>query len=283
MTKARLLVLAAVVVVVAAAIVVLAGGRLPWSDVSSSGGCDIPESVSGVSAPAVSAPGGGGVRVVEQGFTQDPNSAVSLGAVLENTGSSVAYRTQVAFRLFDASHMESPEAGAAKLTVEIPVILPGQRIGTGAGTYRGSARVASLEVGLGTTTWVPRDAVGHSYSPVTAAYLRTARFNSRIPTAVDVHYQETSANCRSLDNRGTAVVFRDLTGKVVGGDVGSPDTPIMFRDEQGNDLGGETRRPPSPSCSRGGRETWIVPPRGEPATADDARTAIYPYCDLSGR
>jgi hypothetical protein len=282
MTKVRPLVLIAVVVLVAAVTVVLAGGRLPWSDDSSSGGCDIPDRVSGVSASAVSAPGGGGVRVVEQGFTQDPNSAVSLGAVLENTGSSIAYRTQVAFRLFDASHSELPEAGPTKLTVEIPVILPGQRIGTGSGTYSANVQVASIEVGFGVTTWVPRDAVGHSFSPVTATYLRTARFNPRIPTSVDVHYQETSANCRSLDNRTTAVVFRDATGKVVGGDVTSPDTPIIFRDEQGNDLGGEKKRPPSPSCSQGERETWIVPPRGEPVTADDARTTIYPYCDLSG-
>jgi hypothetical protein len=40
------------------------------------------------------------------------------------------------------------------------------------------------------------------------------------------------------------VVFRDATGKVVGGDVTSSDTPIIFRDEQGNDLGGEKQRPP---------------------------------------
>jgi hypothetical protein len=157
-----------VVVVIAAVTVVLAGGRLPWSDDSSSGACDIPDRVSGMSASAVSAPGGGGVQVVEQGFTQDPNSAVSLGAVLENTGSSIAYRTQVAFRLFDASHSELPEAGPTKLTVEIPVILPGQRIGTGSGTYSANVQVASIEVGLGATTWVPRDAVGHSFSPVTA-------------------------------------------------------------------------------------------------------------------
>lgn len=282
MTKVRPLVLVAVVIVLAAVTVVLAGGRLPWNDDSSSGDCDIPAKVSGQPASAASAPGGGGVRVVEQGFTQDPNSTVSLGAVLENTSSSVAYRTQVTFRLFDASHTELPEAGTTQLTVEIPVILPGQRIGTGSGTYRGTVRVASIDVGLGATTWVPRDAVGHTFSPVTATYLRTVRFNPRIPTSVDIHYKETSANCRSLDNRLTAVVFRDATGKVVGGDVASPDTPIIFRDEQGNDLGGEKRLPSSLSCSQGERETWIVPPRGEPATADDARTAIYPYCDLSG-
>jgi hypothetical protein len=208
---------------------------------------------------------------------------VSLGAVLENTGNSVAYRTQVKFKLFDASHTELPETGSVKSTAEIPIILPGQRIGAGMGTYWSEVRVASIEIVAGATTWVPRDAVGHSFSPVGATYLRTARFDPRIPTSVDIHYREMSANCRSLDNRGTAVVFRDSTGKVVGGDIGTPDTPIMFRDEHGDDLGGETQRPPTWSCSQGERETWIVPPRGEPATADDdARSALYPYCDLAG-
>jgi len=282
MIRARMLVLGAVVAAALAGIVVLAGGTLPWTEGSSSPDCDIPETVSGTAASAASAPGGGGVKVVEQGFTQEPNSAVSIGAVLENTGGVVAYRTQVTFKLFDAAHTELPDAGKPGLTVEIPVILPGQRIGTGSGAYRGTP-VASVEVGLGMTTWQPRDTFGKAFSPVTAGYLRTARFNPRIPTSVDIHYREVSSNCRSLDNRLTAVVFRDAAGKIVGGDVAAPDTPIIFRDEHGKDLGGDWQRPASPSCSQGERETWIVPPGGEPPTADDARTTIFPYCDIAVR
>ncbi|HWD04476.1 MAG TPA: hypothetical protein VG674_18705 [Amycolatopsis sp.] len=274
MTKAKLAVIVAVVVLVVAAIVGIAGGRLPWAGGSAGDRCDIPDKVSGELA------GVGAVSVVEQGFTQDQNGAVSVGAVLANTGKDVAYHTKVTFRLFDGSHTELPEAGGSPLTVEVPVIMPGQRIGTGEGTYRSKTKVASVEIGIGSVTWVPQDAVG-GFSPVTAKYVRTARFNPRIPTSVDIHYLETSTNCRDLDSRTTAVLFRDTAGKLVGGGVASPDTPIVFRDEQGHDLGGETQRPATPSCARGQRETWIVPPTGGPSTADDTRTEIYPYCDFS--
>jgi hypothetical protein len=272
MTRIRPLVYVAVVIVLAAVVVILARGRLPWSDARPAG-CDIPDRVSGQSGPAK------GIRVAEQGFTQDPaTGVVQLGAVLENTDDRVAYRTTVTFRLFDATHKELPESGAPLVTT-VPILLPGQRIGAGTGTYRGDVRVTSVEITPGTTTWLARSAVG-SFRPVLATYERTARFNPRIPTSVDIHYREKSSNCRDLTSLTTAALFRDPTGKLVGGGQGSPDTPIIFRDEQGNDLGGEPHRPPTPSCSPGERETWIVPPTGAPTTATDTRTELYPYCDL---
>ncbi|MFL6122295.1 MAG: hypothetical protein ACJ73U_22080, partial [Actinophytocola sp.] len=162
-----------------------------------------------------------------------------------------------------------------------PVLLPGARIGAGTGVVRTSTRVASVEVVPGTTTWLPETAVG-AYSPVTARHVVTKRFNPALPATVDIHYRETSPNCRALVNRTTAVVFRNAAGAVVGGGRAAPDVPIVFRDTHGKDLGGDWRRPSSPSCSPGDRETWIVPPAGQPATAVDARTETYPYCDLSG-
>ena len=168
MTKVGPLVSVGVVVVLAAGVVVLAGGRLPWTSDSPGNTCDIPDRVSGQPGSAASAPGGGGIRVVEQGFSHDPSSAVSLGAMLENTSGTVAYRTALTFRLFDAADAELPETGSAALTVEVPVILPGQRVGAGTGTYRGSATVASVEVDLGSTTWAPREALGSTFSPVAA-------------------------------------------------------------------------------------------------------------------
>jgi hypothetical protein len=267
------LVSVAVVVVLAAVVVILANGRLPWTG-SQDTKCDIPDRVSGRSGTAT------GIRVVEQGFTQDPATGiVRLGAVLENTGTSVAYRTTVTFHLFDAAHTELPEPGEP-LAVEIPIIMPGQRIGAGEGAYRGGAKVASVEISPGTTTWVPKAAVG-SFAPVDATYVRTARFNPRIPTSVDIHYREKSSNCRALVSQNTAVLYRDATGKLVGGGLGLPDTPIVFRDEQGKDLGAETRRPPTPSCSPGERETWIVPATGAPTITADNRTELYPYCDVA--
>lgn len=121
------------VVVVLAAIVVSVGGKLPWTGGSASDdSCDIPDR-----APAstlASAPGG--IEVVEQGFSQSPSGLVSLGAILENTSTEVARRIPVRFRLFDAAHHELPELTTGELSVEIPLLLPGQRIGAGTGAYR---------------------------------------------------------------------------------------------------------------------------------------------------
>jgi hypothetical protein len=284
MTKVGTLGMVSVVVVLGAVTVVLAGGRLPWSDYSPSQ-CDIPESITGVDAsPSTAAPGGGGVRVVDQGFTQAEEGSVSLGAVMENASSSVAYRTRITFRLFDATHTPMSEAGTvpSRLVVEIPVILPGQRIGAGNGARPGrSQKVASFEVELGTTTWLPREALGKDFSPVIAAYLRTDRPDPRFPTSVDMHYKETSTNCRSLVDRQAAAVFRDAQGKIVGGTLDSPGGLIIFRDDNGKDLGGEQKPPSSPSCTQGERETWIVPLILAPTAAADSHTEIYPYCDLS--
>lgn len=155
MTKIGPLVSVAIVVVLATVVVIVAGGRLPWSTDPPASTCEIPEHVAGQPGSAAAAPGGG-IHVIEQGFTQDPaTGAVHLGAVVENTGTTVAYRTIVIFRLFDATHTELSGSGDP-LTVEIPIILPGQRNGAGIGTYRASARVTSIEISPGSTTWLPR-------------------------------------------------------------------------------------------------------------------------------
>jgi hypothetical protein len=274
--KGLLAVLGAVVIL--AAIVVSAGGKLPWTGGSASeDSCDIPDRVPATS-PA-SAPGE--IKVVEQGFSQGPSGLVSLGAIVENTGSEVARRIPVRFRLFDAAHHELPELTTGELSAEIPLLLPGQRIGAGTGAYRREIAVAGAETAVGSNAWLPRAAVG-SLGPVGATYLRTLRFYPDNPVSVDVHYREVSTNCRALNSRDTTVIFRDRAGRIVGGDNGAADMPIVFRDVHGNDLGGERQFPASPSCSPGERETWVVPYVGAPATADDSRTEVYPYCDLAG-
>jgi hypothetical protein len=277
MTKTGPVVMVAVVVVIAAGIVVLSGGRFPWSGEAPADDCDIPKSVTGEATSA--APG---IQVVDQGSTLDTDGPISVGAVLANTSDKVAYRTRITVKLFDAAHNPIPDTVTvgSPFVINIPIILPGQRIGAGTSTYQGSPKAASASVEIGTTTWLPREAVGKSLTPVTGTYLRTLRFNPRIPTLVDIHYTDASKNCRSLSSDNTAAIFRNTQGKIVGGAVSTADFPIVFRDEQGKDVGSETRRPPSPSCSPGDRETWMAPNPGTPTTADDTRTEIYPYCDL---
>lgn len=276
MSRTRLLVLIAVVVLLGGAAIYAAGGRLPW--IASSSACDIPESVTGHQAPA------DGIRVVEQGFSQSAvDGSVGLGALLENTGTSVAYRTRITFRLFDAAHQLLPEAAPspAGLTAEIPIMLPGQRIGVADDTHpAGNAKVASFEVEPGATTWISRDALGKDFSPVNATYLRTGRPNPDSNQTIAVYYRETSTNCRSLSNKGATALFRDARGAIVGGALASPGGLFVFRDARGQTVGGEQKLPTSPSCEQGERETWLVPLVPAPTAAADALTVIYPYCDL---
>ncbi|MEC3982450.1 hypothetical protein [Amycolatopsis sp. H20-H5] len=282
MSKVRPFLMLGVVVALGAVTVVLAGGRLPWT--STPHRCDIPASVAGGAVSSSAAPGGGGVRVIEQGFTGAEDHSVSLGAIVENSSTSVAYRTRVTFRTFDAEHNLLPptEGSVDRRLVEIPVILPGQRTGVGLSTLMTrSTEIASFEVEMGTTTWVSRPALGQDYEPTTGAYLRVLRFNPKTPFNVDIHYKETSPSCRSLGSRRTATVFRDAGGKIVGGSLDSPGGLIIFRDEQGRDLGGEWTLPAGQSCDQGERETWLTPSVPVPAVAADARTEVYPYCDLA--
>ncbi|QWF79783.1 hypothetical protein [Amycolatopsis sp. CA-230715] len=281
MSRARLAVVAAAVLL-GAMTVVLASGHLPWPR----GRCGLPAvAPAGTPSSAVSAPDGGGVRVVEQGFSQaGRDGSVSIGALVENTSGSVAYRTRVGFRLFDAAHAPLFDAlpGQHRLTVEVPVLLPGQRVGVGTTAFAAAkAAVASVEVAPGTSTWLARDALGRGFSAVTAAYLSTKHPNPKDPSTVDVHYREKSVNCRPLHERLAATIFRDAQGRIVGGTLDRPGQPTVFHDERGTELYRESKRPTSRSCARGEREIWVTPGSPAPPGAEDARTEIYPYCDLA--
>ncbi|TCO46541.1 hypothetical protein [Actinocrispum wychmicini] len=277
MTKPGPLVLVAVVVVIAAGVVLVSGGRLPWIDGDSStpasapDSCGIPQSVNVDPTAAAS-----GVRVVDQGLPQADNGQLSLGVVLENTSDKVAYRTRVTYKLFDAGH--SPITRTYLTDAVIPVMLPGQRVGAGVSDLQDSPKAASLEVQIGTTTWLPRDALG-GFSPVTAKYLRTRPSPPGSPPLVSVDYHETSANCRPLYPAKVGAVFRDAGGKIVGGDLVDSTIGFMTYDEQHKAVVPELA-PPTPECAPGERDTWIVPHTGRVPAMDDARTEIYPFCDI---
>jgi hypothetical protein len=166
-------------------------------------GCTIPSRITAVPGSADAAPGGGGVRVAEQG----------TGAlVLENTSTQVAYRIPVTL-------------GTAR--AEVPVLTPGQRIGV----------VGVGPAALGPVTWLTPESLG-GYTPVTA-------------TVVPDGVRYASANCRALTSRGAAILHRDDTGHITGG---------------------EQLPAASVSCARGKKEL--------PASLTPG-TEVYPYCALS--
>ncbi|WP_329049999.1 hypothetical protein OG738_44100 [Amycolatopsis sp. NBC_01488] len=272
MTKRKPLLLTIVVLVVAAAGVtaVVLSTR---DDESASKPCDIPNSVQEQPTSAKTAPGGGGIEVAEKGVSS--SALASMGAVLHNTSDHVAYRTRLTLKVVVSVNGLPPgPIQGPSMTMEIPVMLPGQRVGVGRPLIRVSAtnKVVSADVDLQTTTWLSNGALG-GFTPTTDTYESTSRVSSSPPSDA-VRYTERSANCRALSSRRTAVVFRDANGKIVGGDLLPPDG-------KGNPAGSPQQSPSSPSCSPGERSTWIVPLQNVPQNADDKRTELYSYCDLN--
>ncbi|HJP79612.1 MAG TPA: hypothetical protein VJ914_35400 [Pseudonocardiaceae bacterium] len=272
MTRVRPRVLIVAVVVVAVlvgGIIVLVKARwLPWNDAAP---CDLPSSVT--TGPASDA---SDIRVAEQGFTQSADYRVSIGAILWNTGKDIAYRTRVSLQPFDSGQRPL----GAPTVVEVPVLLPGERVGIGqdtqltVGTHATSVRVVP------DTTYRLSAGVLGSYQPVTATELRTSHPDPQFAGYVDIHYTDTSTNCGSLADGEAAVVYRDADGRVVGGAVNIPGSLIVYRDQHGNTVGGETHLPVSRPCQPGTRDMWITPDGDQPVTADPKRTAIYPYCGV---
>ena len=126
--------------------------------------CAIPSRITAVPGAASD---GGTVRVAEQG----PGAAV-----LENTGTLTAYRIPVT---------------SGSRTAEVPVLLPGERIG-----------VALDRPVPGPATWLVPEALG-GFTPATA-------------TVVPGGIRYTSANCRALSSRGAVVLHRDAAGRITG-------------------------------------------------------------------
>jgi hypothetical protein len=223
----------------------------------------------GRTAPADAAPGGGGLRVVEKGFTQlgDQRESVSIGALVENTSDRVAYRTLITFRVLDAGGRSVTAPGAGRLLrQEVPVIMPGQRFGVGSSANvqeeapLRSATVSTVEVRLERVHWTPRRDDGGAFAAVTAEHWFTDHSGGDDTTGV-VRYDIDSPYCDELTPRGAAVVFRDRTGALIGGSF---------------DRGTSQAR-----CKPGRSDGGVLAFESIPAGADDDRTEIYPYCDLA--
>lgn len=269
------LVLVAVVVVIAAGVVVLSGGKLPWldallpSDSPKPDPCPIPKTVATDPMPA--APG---LQVVDKGFTQADNGQLSVGVVVANTTDKVAYRTRLTYQLFDDTHTQIAKTGIVEAVV--PILLPGQQVGLGFSKVQRDPRAASVEVHLGSTTWLPE--LG-GFTPVTATFTRIRQVTPDSPVLIVVEYHEKSANCRPLAAGKTGVVFRDANGHIVGGDLADSTVGIAVHDGPSGTASYE-QPAGAPHCSPGEGDTWVVPTTGRVPAMADARTEIYPFCDV---
>jgi hypothetical protein len=225
--------------------------------------------LAGEVGPATNAPGGGGLRIVDKGFTQIRASSVtvSLGAVLENTSGRVAYRTRIAFRVFDQKKRPVTASNGSRFSrIEIPVIFPSQRIVAANRAYVNEdvsglpLTVAGFEIDLGSTRWLPTEAVTRSIARVSVEGQRTERSNA-VSTGGGVTYTIRSGYCYAVPLRGVAMVFRNSAGTILGGDF---DHNTMDAQCQ-------------PGISRGSAGA----DQSMPETIDLSKTEVSPYCDIS--
>ncbi|WP_091448874.1 hypothetical protein [Actinokineospora iranica] len=250
------MILLAVVLVVGTTVVV------SWSNGWFSS-CDIPESI----APDVglATPEAGGLRVVEQGFSYPANEwrGASVGAMLENTSDSIAYHTKITFTLLDADNQGIVGYGAEDDL--IPIIMPHQRIGVGETVYPATpvaaeSTVTGFRVNTETAQWLPSDALGDDYAPVTAEYRGAVHRNHKPPNTSQLHFVTKTDNCRPMRGWSPIALFRDGSGTLIGG----TNTYVGL----------------SAGCTRPGVEKWVTVRGLLPDAADDARTELYPYCDI---
>ncbi|WP_345626458.1 hypothetical protein [Rugosimonospora acidiphila] len=232
--------------------------------------CPVPSTVpAGTDAPADQAPGGGGLQIVDHGYTQVGGSgySVSLGALVRNTSSRTAYRTTVALRVLDVQGRTAVDPlNAAQLVLEIPLIGPRQQVAVGSSagvrtdvSANGAPdKVTTFDVSLGTTRWLLAGNVA-SVPSITATY-RSLELDAQQPESGSLRYAAASTSCRPLVSRGTAAVFVNPAGTVVGG---------AFDPATG-----------SPRCGTAGYDEYLLAPRSIPRNIDEAKTQITPYCDL---
>ena len=229
-------------------------------------GCVAPTvAPAGEVAPADRAPGGGGLRVIEKGFTQlgDDRFMVSVGGVVENASAKVAYRVPITFRVLDADQKSViAEEYEKRFRLEIPVILPGQKVPVGNfgvvrsdGLHRG-AKVAALHIDLGPGQWLSFD---DRFAQISTGYQGIERSAERQESAV-ISYSVNSRYCRSLVLYGISMVFRGADRSIVGG---------TFQ------FGG----PPS-VCRAGQTVTSTDTGSSVPLTIDEALTEVRLYCDF---
>jgi hypothetical protein len=200
------------------------------------------------------------LKVADQGFSQvGPWPAkVSMGAIVENNGTRVAYRTRVAFRAVDSRGGDVVSAASrAFLVQEVPLIRPGQRVAVGTSVFARNSRVAKIVVAAEASRRIDPSGFADISARVTTGRAGRADDGS---TALD--YQVTSGYCGDLISRGVSVVFRDQAGHIVGGSL--------------------SNAPESAGCLPGTSvQRVLAAEKSVPERADLDRTEISQYCDLA--
>ncbi|WJK42213.1 hypothetical protein O7608_07450 [Solwaraspora sp. WMMA2056] len=182
--------------------------------------------------------------------------------MVENTSEYAAYRTLIRFEVTD-------ESGAAvttseTLVLEIPLILPGAQVGVGTGSYLDDGKTVTEATQVTThfdaTTWVAADdaptvAIETQHDSIRMSDREGVNWSGRI------NWQMTSPYCQGLVSRGVSSIFRDSSGKIVGGAIAAVRGPIY--------------------CAAGTTDQGVHMMSTIPDGIDESATSTYPYCDFS--
>ncbi|MFI5915616.1 hypothetical protein [Dactylosporangium sp. NPDC051541] len=188
--------------------------------------------------------------MAERGFARVGRSSFSLGAIVSNSSSRAAYRTTVLFRLLDS-------AGAVIFAFDertLPMVLPGARLPAGVAIDLPPDRVvpvAGVSVELGGTHWVdvePDNRLFRRYDT-----LAEASDGGQLRLPADMGSQP----CAGLSASAAALVYRDASGSVVGGEE------VAY----------------TGSYCAGSHFGDVLNALYVPLEADRARTLIAVYCD----
>jgi hypothetical protein len=186
--------------------------------------------------------------VVEQGHSQYPSSygdpLVSYGVVLENTSDQIATNVSVEVTLMGVTE-PTPEASP----VEIPVLMPGQRVGVGHTAYDDASAMTGMDVAVDATQWWPPDLRSIELGDISVSELT-------ISPAGDGTLTFTLDSTVPVYEGGTFhAVLRDASGTIVGGgnDVGnvSPGRSFAALDPYTGAL--------PPSADAGTSQVWFQP------------------------
>lgn len=248
-------------------VVALAGVSACEKD-SAPSACAVPTAApAGTEAPAGQAPGGGGLEVVDRGFTEI-DGEVSLGALVRNASSQIAYRTTVTLRLADSQGRDPVhETSRRQLVLEIPVVRPGEQVAVASRAglrfdlkpSGAAADVAAFDVVLDSTRWLAANN-STAFPAFTTTLQRTER-NELEEGSGRLWYSVATTSCRSLPARGAYAVFFDPAGTVVGGAI----EPSGGRE----------------MCETPAYDKILVASKSLPPGIDEARTLVSVYCDLA--
>ncbi|WP_433211723.1 hypothetical protein ACQP00_51065 [Dactylosporangium sp. CS-047395] len=193
-----------------------------------------------------------GLAVAELGTSRVGASAFSVGALVANRSPTwAAYRTSMSVRLLDASGGVVADLPSSTL----PMVLPGAALPVGATIGVPPDRVplvARAEVVLSTTHWVtvePENRLFQRFDGVPESdgdFLLPANMGE--------------VQCSGLSATGAVLVYRDASGRVVGGES------VLYSGEY---------------CA-GSHFGESLSPRNVPETADPPRTTMAVYCDVGG-